>query len=435
MYQRGCLKMQHKKATMQAGGYGPITGSENGPFTYGEMIRYTRRHYKLSPDDVAMLYGKIAGRPVTGRHILRMEQTDSFFPKDPTRRRILAQLLNVPPALMALVRLSEPEAQESASKKVLISTPPKNINVEEYRTTLQSYWFNRYTMQVEEVIEDTQARIDRLHDVVLYSRQKKQIISLLCGYQILLADIAQEQQAWTAAKRYFSHAITLAGEKKLYDMLVIALFRRAAFFNDLENGQAALRDAETAKKIMDGLPPQLRGKILTIRGRAKASLAQDEDDFTKALEDLDTASKLIGNVTSNDDFMFAVAFDKERYLLDRAATFMSPTVKKLRAPQTAQELLDSIAKEHSVTHQRTNVYRQAYGDLIQAKIYYDQKRDLVAIATAENVLNTLRKIGSGVHLNSIEGLLQELKERNPNNIDVLNLELELMKARQPYLFN
>jgi hypothetical protein len=98
-------------------------------------------------------------------------------------------------------------------------------------------------------------------------------------------------------------------------------------------------------------------------------------------------------------------------------------------------LLDDMAKERRVTLQRTNVYRQAYSDLLQAKIYYDQGRDPVAITTAESVLSTLRKIGSGVHLNSIEGLLKGLQKRNPHNIDLLNLELELMKVRQPYLFN
>jgi len=427
--------MQHKKATIQVDGYGPLTISENGQVTYGEMIRYTRRLYKLSADDVAMLYSEIAGRPVTGRHIQRMEQTDHFFPKDPARRWILAQLLNVPPALMALVSLSQPEAQESTSKKVIIPPPSKNIDVEEYKATLQSYWFDRYTMPVEEVVEDTKARLDHLHDIVLYSRHKKPIVSLLCGYQLLLADIAQEQQVWTAAKRYFANAITLAGEKKLHDMLVVALYRRAVFFNDLENGEAALRDAETAKKIIDRLPLSLQGKILMESSGAKARLAQDGKDVTKALEDMDMASTLVGQPTSNDDFLFGAAFDQERYLLDRAATFMASSIKKLRSPQTAQDLLDRMAKEHRATPQSVNLYRQAYSGLIQAKIYYDQGVDPVALATAEHVLGLLRQIGSGIHLNSIADLLQGLKKRNPHNIDVLNLELEVMKARQPYLFN
>jgi hypothetical protein len=112
---------------------------------------------------------------------------------------------------------------------------------------------------------------------------------------------------------------------------------------------------------------------------------------------------------------------------------MAAPLKKLRTPTKAQDYLDKI--NMSQKNKRSNAYRQAYRDLIQTKIYCDQGYDPVALATAENVLKTLKEIGSGVHLNSIAGLLQALKERNPHNIDVLNLELELMKARQPYLFN
>jgi hypothetical protein len=361
-----------------------------------------------------------------------MEQTDNFFPKDPQRRWILAQLLNVPPALMALAGLSEPEAQERALKKAVIPLPPKNINVEEYKTTLQSYWLDRDTLPIEEVIDETQARIDRLHDLVLYSRQKQEMIPLLCGYQILLADIAQEQQCWAAAQRYYANAIILAKEKKCYDLLAIALYRRAAFFDDLENYTKALDDIKRAMRLTYPVEPQLQGKLLTIGSRSKAGLAQSEADLSISLGYLDQASKLTEQ-PSHGEFAFFFGLTWERYYLDSAATLMAAPLKKLRTPTKAQDYLDKI--NMSQKNKRSNAYRQAYRDLIQTKIYCDQGYDPVALATAENVLKTLKEIGSGVHLNSIAGLLQALKERNPHNIDVLNLELELMKARQPYLFN
>jgi hypothetical protein len=429
-----------RKRKIYVGEYGPISVNESGKVTYGNVIRYTRKLYKFSPEQVAVLHGEIAqGKPVTGRHVLRMEQTDSFFPNHPNRRWILARLLNVPAALLALVEL-EPDPPK---KSPIVSTPRKHIDLEEYQNMLQLYWFHRDTETLEDVIRDARSRIHKLHEHVLYvsTPQKQHMTQLLCGYQILLGDIAQEQQCWTAANRYFGNAIILAHEKNHPDLQVIALFRRMAFFDDLENGEAALDSFAPARKLIEHVPSQLQGKILASAATAQALLARDDKVLTQALNYCDEASKLVGHPTDND-FMFSMAFDQERYLLDRAATFMAPAPKKLRSPQTAQDLLDEAARERYVNSQRTSVcdvrtppYRQVYSDLIQAKIYFDQGYDPVAITSAESVLTMLKELGSGIHLNSVASLVKGLKERDPHNLEIANLELALMKLKQPYLFN
>ena len=366
-----------------------------------------------------------------------LEQTDTFFPNHPNRRRILAQLLNVPAALLALVELEPASSADPPKKSPLVPTPSKHIDLEEYQNTLRLYWFHRHAgTTIEKVIRDIRLRIDKLHGHVLYvsTPQKRHMIRLLCGYQILLGDIAQEQQCWTAAQRYFANAIILAHEKDLPNLHVIALFRRMAFFDDLENGEAALDNFAPARKLLEHVPSQLQGKILASAATAQARIARDDKTLTRALNQCDEASKLIGQST-DDDFMFSMAFDQERYLLDRAATFMAPTSKKLRAPQKAQDLLDKAAKEHFINIQRSSAYRQAYSDLIQAKIYFDQGYDPVTITSAESVLTTLKELGSGIHLNSVESLVKGLKERDPHNMELANLELALMKLKQPYLFH
>src|SRR5579884_3465160 len=110
-----------RKRKIYVGEYGPISVNERGKVTYGDVIRYTRKLYKFSPEQVAVLYGEIAqGKPVTKRHIQRMEQTDSFFPNHPNRRWILAQLLNVPAALLALVELEPASSPGSLKKSSLV---------------------------------------------------------------------------------------------------------------------------------------------------------------------------------------------------------------------------------------------------------------------------------------------------------------------------
>ena len=430
-----------RKRKIYVGEHGPISVGESGKVTYGNVIRYTRKLYKFSPEQIAVLYGEIVqGKPVTGRHVLRMEQTDSFFPNHPNRRWILAQLLNVPAALLALVEL----APDPPKKSPIVSTPSKHIDLEEYHNTLQSYWFHRDTETLEDVIRDARSRIHKLHEHVLYvsTPQKQHMTWLLCGYQILLADIAQDQQCWTAAQRYLTNAIILAREKNRPDLQVIALNRRMLFFLDVGNGEATLHNFAPARKLIEYAPSPLQGKILSLAATAQAHLAQDDDALTQALRYSDEASKLIAYPTSDGFLFFNGAFDRERYLLDRASALMHPAIKKVRAPQKAQQLLDEAMKERRLHTQQTNtldtrthLHRQAHSDLIQAKIYYDQGYDPVAIASAESVLTTLRELGSGVLLNSVESLVKGLKERDPHNMEIANLELTLMKLKQPYLFH
>jgi len=434
-----------RKRKIYVGEYGPISVNERGKVTYGDVIRYTRKLYKFSPEQVAVLYGEIAqGKPVTKRHIQRMEQTDSFFPNHPNRRWILAQLLNVPAALLALVELEPASSPGSPKKSSLVPAPGKHIDLEEYQNTLQSYWFHRDTETLEDVIRDARSRIHKLHEHILYvsTPQKQHMTRLLCGYQILLADIAQDQQCWTAAQRYLTNALILAREKNRPDLQVIALNRRMLFFVDVGNGEAALHNFVPTRKLIEYAPSPLQGKIFSLAATAQARLAQDNDALTQALRYSDEASKFIDHPTSDGFLFFHGAFDWERYLLDRASALMHPAIKKVRAPQKAQQLLDEAVKERRLHIQQTNardtrtpLYRQAHSDLLQAQIYFDQGYDPVAITSAESVLTTIKELGSGVLLEDVASLVKGLKERDPHNIEIANLELALMKLKQPYLFN
>ena len=172
--------------------------------------------------------------------------------------------------------------------------------------------------------------------------------------------------------------------------------------------------------------------MLTVGSRSGAALAQDNADLSTALSKLEKAGKLVEQ-PSHEEFAFFFGLTQDRYCLDCAATLMASPMKKLRAPMKAQEYLDTINIDRK--QKRSNAYRQIYSDLIQAKIYADQGRDSVAIIAAESALLTLKEIGSGVHLKTIAGLVQGLKVRNPHTMEVVSLEVELMKVRQPYLFN
>src|ERR1700726_613459 len=116
-----------------------------------------------------------------------MEQHDSFFPKYPNRRWILAQLLSLPPALMELVT-EEPSEPSDEHKKLLVVSSTKALDTEEYYKTLKSYWVDGYTRGKLYAIKDTKRRIAKLQQQVFYPsstqtlKQKQKTARLLCGY-------------------------------------------------------------------------------------------------------------------------------------------------------------------------------------------------------------------------------------------------------------
>jgi tetratricopeptide (TPR) repeat protein len=439
---KGCLKMPAKEKAsyyIQAGAYGPIPVNEDGAITFGELVRLIRKLYKLSPEYVAMLYGLIAGHSVTGRHVLRMEQTNSFFPRDPKRRWVLARLLNIPPALLALARGDLPEIVQSQPERIVPDPPSKYVDIEAYYTQLQSYWLNGYPLGVEQAIEDIQARIDRLHDILPYSRQKPHMVRLLCGYQIALAAIAQEQQADKTARKYLTNAVQLAREQECYDLLAVALLQREFFFENTGAFQEALRDFKEIRRLKAAVPPQLQGLALSLAGMSMAHLAQTDDECSTALSYLDKAERRIVEQPETSNFLFFAMFDKERYFLNRAMALMASPDKQLRSLEKAQECLKDAERRRAMSGKSISVSRQMYSDLIQAKVYFDQGYDPVAAATAEQILLTLRDGGlmhcDTFYLRHITELLQGLKQRAPREEFVISLEVEVMKRQEPYLFN
>ncbi len=426
-------QVTQKKTRVYIGEYGPILVGEQGQPTYGDVLRFIRKFHGYDLEYVAAVYGKVAeGSPVTGRHILRMEQTDGFFPKDPKRRWVLATLLNVPPVIMAFLGV---EPHNEKPSKVLVPGPSAPVDVEEYYARLLSYRMDGGYSGVD-AIDDIKNRVDQLHDTVLYigSLQKQPMIRLLCGYQLLLVSVAQEQGFFKVAKRYLTNAVILTKEKKCYDLQAIALYRREVFFDNNGNFHAALRDFEMVRQLKLPMAPQVQGKILGVASRSRTRLAQDNQDLFAAMCYLDDAEKLI-NPGANEDILFSVVFDQERFFLDKSAALMASPIKRLRSPDKAQEYLTLAIKARRVSSVSTQLARQADNDLIQAKIYNDQGYYPVAAVTAEQVLLTLRQLQSSIHMNEVAELFKDIKSHYPHGIEIASLELELMKVQQPYLFN
>src|SRR6266516_2837255 len=100
----------------EKGEYGPFTRQEDGWPHAGQVIRHYRRKQKMSAEELASHYGKAINAQVTARWILKMEQQNQV-PVDISRRRILTNILHIPPVLLGLASLDAMTYQLPASQQ------------------------------------------------------------------------------------------------------------------------------------------------------------------------------------------------------------------------------------------------------------------------------------------------------------------------------
>jgi hypothetical protein len=422
------------------GEYGPIKVRENGEPTFGDLVRFMRKRCSISADELGIVYGKIAGAaPVTGRHIQRMEHDDTFFPQDAGRRRVLAKLLQIPPALLALAGLEAVPEGELHSQGMLAVFQPKSPDLDEYHASLQSYMLQGYQQQS---LKDLRIRISRLHEQVLYAdaAQRQRMVRLLCGYHLLIAKIAEDRGSYQVALDAFRKAMLVAREHGCDDVYAAAVFRRAcmrlryeSFFAATQHYAPVIQDLERLAQMKKGPSLQLQGKIWAVQAKVKAHLAQDGHDLTDALRLMDRAETVIGQSVS-EDFAYLAALDEERYFLDRAEVLMLSPQKSLRSPQQAQEYLDQAALRGNSRLEQLHTDRQIDRELFQARIYLDQGYYPIAATTAENAAVAMQHLGSRNRLKDLLALLDHLHQCYPRSSEVMSLELEVLKLQQPQLF-
>jgi len=97
----------------EGGLYGPYDIQQEGPWAgwpnFGQVLHDFRERANLSAKAFGQLYGKRVnddGSPISGRRVYDMELKNSV-PIDIDRRKIITELLNIPPMLFGIAALKD----------------------------------------------------------------------------------------------------------------------------------------------------------------------------------------------------------------------------------------------------------------------------------------------------------------------------------------
>jgi len=419
------------------GEYGPFSCQEDGWPHAGEVVRFYRRKRKMSAEELAKQYSRAIGTSVSARWILKMEQQNKV-PADIIRRRLLANILEIPSVLLGLASLESVVYQPLTEMKSQETTPvlkhPPHLDIASYEQHIQARWLLSYTG--EESQEEVIVHIAELEQCERESSGNFQryVRSTLNSYYQLASDITRHQGDFAAAWMYANQAVRVTRLLAINDFLAAALYRRgyirlewAIFGDNVAQGNmnrepdkkkvyAALSDFEEA---LPQARSQLKGAIWLEMSRAEGILQRSNMSLSlvnKAEGMVDMGSSL----SPHEQILLEGALNglnEGMYLLGKAASLIA-----LRRTATAIDVLDDLDDlKNGKGIARNQARRLAYTDLLRAEASLGDRDYITATVRATSAFQTYRDIHTIERIANINLIYKKLAEKHGNHPEVKNL--------------
>ena len=392
---------------------------------FGEALRNYRLNLGWTAKQLALSYSEAIGRedePIAVTYVYRLEAGLDML-ADKSRRALLARLVGMPFTLAGVSLLTSNEIAKS-----------EHVDTKEYENMLEIYCDTWQRGTTYKVVQDIKKRISALETDALYGASSKKVTSteLLCGYQMLAADLAAERNTLGAVP-ILSQTIHLSQHMNISYMYAYALRQRAgAYISTFEETRdftvlkSGLEDFQAAEIVHASISPFYQGLVDIRRGLVYAYLAQDQSDFIKALHIIDSSSQQIDK--QSEDTHIAAKLDVERYMFNRAAAYLySPQ----GSPTLALKELDQVTDLKPSTSPRRGVHR----DLLYAETYVALKNYPMATACIANAIEVSSEDGMDTLFNRLESVYQELRKSTyGNDLEVARVGVQILKAHHPEVF-
>lgn len=365
--------------------YGPFDPDEDGYPNAGQVVRHYRLLKQWSPAELGEALGK------TARWVQAMEH-DNTVPEAISRRRAIATILGIPPALLGLASLETLARVAEGSQKARdpVKSKVDAATLEQYNGFLRLYWELDYSSSAQESLDDIRRWTRHLQALTSEASdsQRLHIIELLCRYDQLATWIARDQRSYATAFAHANRAVKLAQTSGQPELMAAALFRRGRTYLEQGNITAAVADLDAALPFAQHARPQLKALVLLAAGHAHAHATQTATDKTQAITLLDQAGRIVrrGNLEEDESY---VKLNAGRYHLDRAGAYLA-----MHRPEDALDELDLAGR--GVGPEQTR--RHAYINVLRAKAYADMNEPTVAVAVAENAATVSKALCSSINI-------------------------------------
>jgi transcriptional regulator with XRE-family HTH domain len=400
--------------------YGHFDAGENNGPHLGQVIKHYRKMSGTSKADLA------AALPCTIRYVEMMESDKNIsMPELISRRKLLAQVLQIPSVLLGLSSLVvADEVKIDPALYPLLEHDPLDIRrIAFYEGVLTLSWEAYYTSSIERAAKNITFCLELLDDEVKNATgvQHDQLDAMRSKFYRLAALVSRECAQIDAASEQINTSFSLASRLRNAELIASSLIGRIRIRYHKQEYEGALADAEDACVYADAgvLRDPLKGKCYQMAGEAQAYLAEDSRTLQeKSLAYFDKAGRVVrkGNMQPDSSF---VKTDLTSIHIERA--------KALRIFRRYDEAHDAFAvarKKLSPELTRWNVNL-----LIEEAKTYCAERDVTSCcSTLADAVPLVRAINLQNRMHVMQSLLAECKELEPTNRAALHLDKVLRQV-------
>lgn len=363
--------------------YGPFRKQEDGFPNAGEVLRYYREKNHLTRPQLARQLN------VTVRRIQNMEHDNQVF-ESITRRRALATLLGIPPALLGLASLDTVlRPMESTSAPAMahnvVAPAIDTTTATQYAEHLQLSWNVYYTGSIQRTVPAIQQKIGTLTTLIPQARGgvQDQLIESACGYYDILARVGADQDDPTSAVMYLNAALDLTSPQNV-ELLSRLLYKRGMVQYEYGEYGAARTSLEEAESLAKKLRPEgaaLAGSIILQKALVLSRTAKDYTDTKTSLQLFERA----GSIARMSPVYEGVRLDEGRFLCAYADGLIS-----LGRLQEAEDILDEATEKTNSAFTK----RLALIDAQRVRLLLRNRERGVAQVLAEDLMQRGKSLGS-----------------------------------------
>ncbi|MBX5451966.1 MAG: helix-turn-helix transcriptional regulator [Thermogemmatispora sp.] len=382
-------------------GYPPFEEDEAGWPHAGQVVRYFRQR-KRRPDGKCWTQADLArALGISERAVRNMEERKEGLDSI-SRRRFLAETLQIPPVLLGLAvapavpasSVAAGYAPESAAAHVSRFA----VDYEQLQEQEERYWQEYHRGNATAALPRIQTTLQALYAQLPFAGSERfRTTRLLVSYHLLASAITRDQRAYSQAIEHASRAIELAQSLDHAELQAVALYRRQTVWLDARHRQLALQDAQQARGLLPSLPPWLQAAVL-IRGGFSQAFAQGRVEGSRALREMEHGAALLQREPAPGDARAGhfLRMDLRRYRVDKGAALL-----EMGRPREALEVLPQ--------QRRAGAARQsAFTDLLIAQAAIELGDYEMGAALALELVGPLRQIGSQVNLERARRLTERL---------------------------
>lgn len=345
----------------------------------GEVIRYYRDRMTYTDSEGKQRHwtqADLAERLNVSEITVRLMETQHKGLDSITRRRTLALLLNIPPALLGLASLDDLNRFLHGEPVGHIAlTSPTQLVVDTSEIQLYRDAFGIFKDRYEQgklrpqAIESWIARITNAVEQT-QGKSRNEALAELAKYHFIAANTYDHDlQDWTKTTSHLNAAKEIASTLNNNELFATASYYTSEMYLTQGNPQLSYKELESVLDLSKSVSPQLRGNILAdialtrAKASAEANISMDEADRSYIRKLLDEAEDYISNGSSESTLM---GFNEGQYLETRASTLIY-----FKRYGLALECIDEA--EEYLESRPPNIRNTEFLKILRAKCYIGQK--------------------------------------------------------------